>query len=483
LLTLINDILDFSKVEAGKLEYESIEFNLEELVEDCAEVLSEQAHSKNIELICHLESDVHRRVTGDPTRIRQVLTNLTGNAVKFTNTGEVRIHVERLESTPEISALKFSIIDTGVGIAERAIDTVFNSFAQADGSTTRKFGGTGLGLAISRQLIEGMGGRIGVASELGKGSVFWFELEMPVASQTQVGQTQTEALLGQRVLLVEGNTNAREHLENLLSDQGIEADCEQTGSAALQMVRRASNHNTPYDILLFNAQLPDMPGEVLARCIEADPVFDDIKLIPMTHVTQQVKELYPHHNPRIAAHISKPIKRTDLVRVLQRAINNELVDEVAEDKLRSAVRIVYAEIRILVVEDNAVNQEVAIGMLEKIGFQAEVADNGQAGLDRLADETFDLVLMDCQMPVLDGYAATRALRESEVNGEHMPIIALTANAMTGDAEKCLDSGMDDYLSKPFEADALEEKIVFWLSTRISELTLIEDADDQMFKAA
>jgi CheY-like chemotaxis protein len=268
-----------------------------------------------------------------------------------------------------------------------------------------------------------------------------------------------------------------------LSDQGIEADCEQTGSAALQMVRRASNHNTPYDILLFNAQLPDMPGEVLARCIEAAPAFDDIKLIPMTHVTQQVKELYPHHNPRIAAHISKPIKRTDLVRVLQRAINNELVDEVAEDKLRSAVRIVYAEIRILVVEDNAVNQEVAIGMLEKIGFQAEVADNGQAGLDRLADEPFDLVLMDCQMPVLDGYAATRALRESEINGEHMPIIALTANAMTGDAEKCLDSGMDDYLSKPFEADALEEKIVFWLSTRISELTLIEDADDQMFKAA
>ena len=482
LLTLINDILDFSKVEAGKLEYESIEFDLEELVEDCAEVLGEQAYRKNLELICHINNDICRDVIGDPTRIRQVLTNLTGNAVKFTHTGEVRIQIERLDNESDTCSLKFSVIDSGVGIDSKVVDSVFQSFAQADGSTTRKYGGTGLGLAISRQLIEGMGGRIGVNSELGKGSVFWFELDLPSASKSLLELTQLEDLKNKRVLLLEGNSNAREHLDSLLKEHEIQTDSEQSGTLGLQMVRTASNSPDPYDIILFNANLSDMPGAVFAQCIEADPLFDNIHLLPMTYVTQQVPELYPHHNPRITAQISKPVKRSDLRRVLLRAINNESFDQEVESEEYNEIREAYNELRILVIEDNAVNQEVALGMLEKIGFQAEVADNGQIGLDRLEAEFFDLVLMDCQMPVLDGYAATRALREREQGSEHMPVIALTANAMTGDAEKCLDAGMDDYLSKPFEAHALEEKIAFWLSIRLTEL-LANDSPGELDQAA
>jgi len=474
LLTLINDILDFSKVEAGKLEYESIEFDIEELIEDTADVLAEQAHRKGLELICQIDGDVYNKVVGDPTRLRQVLTNLTGNAIKFTSEGSVRIHVEQVESSDKDCTIRISVIDTGVGIAASALDSVFTSFAQADGSTTRKFGGTGLGLAISRNLIEGMGGHIGVTSQLDVGSQFWFELTLSAESTTRIDAKKTNLLQNRRLLIVESEAEVIAQLEVIATEQGILTHSVLTGQDALLALRQAQQRLEQYDFILFNAQLKDMPGVVFARCVEADPVFDEINLVPMTFVTDQVKELYPHHNPRINANISRPVKRHDFASELTRALSDEpQVQDTDSDEMQQ--RAAFSKLHILVVEDNAVNQEVALGMLEKIGFQADVADNGQVCLDMLSNTHFDLVLMDCQMPVLDGYETTQRIRSLNNSLQKIPIIALTANAMTGDADKCFDAGMDDYLSKPFEVSALEEKITFWLSTRLSE---IEDQDVQ-----
>lgn len=479
LLTLINDILDFSKVEAGKLDFEKIEFNLEEVIEGCTLSLSEQANSKNLELMCHINGEVHKTCVGDPTRVRQVLTNLTGNAIKFTSKGQVTISVKQLGSSDKGARLLFSVTDTGVGIASEALESVFQSFAQADGSTTRKYGGTGLGLAISRRLIEGMGGKIGVTSTLGKGSNFWFELTLPCSGETLTSIAKKQTVAAKRVLLVEENDTLANHLQTLLAELSLATTTVQSGAKALEFVRKSLETDTSPELLLFGSRLSDMPGEVFARCIDADPAFDDIRLIPMAYVTDQVPDLYPHKNPRISAQITKPVKRSELGSILECAVRNEVRDDHTIDEGNKKRREAYGKLKILVVEDNAVNQEVALGMLAKIGFDCEVADNGQEGLARLEEDSFDLVLMDCQMPVLDGYAATRELRNSEStkSTKRMPVIALTANAMTGDAEKCLAAGMDDYLSKPFEEHALEEKIAFWLSTHLTELLADDDASN------
>jgi len=487
LLTLINDILDFSKGEAGRIDYESIEFDLEALVEDCGELVSEQAHGKGLELTCHVEAGVGPLVIGDPTRVRQVLTNLAGNAVKFTEQGDIVIRVERAPEAGDPSVLRFSVSDTGVGIAPEAIENVFHSFAQADGSTTRKYGGTGLGLTISRQLIEGMGGQIGVDSEPGRGSTFHFELALPDAAEAAPASPAPLAPLAppvERVLLIEGNENAAGRTRTLLEQLGVVVERVSTGHEALPVLREAIAAERPHELALFSARLADMPGEVLVRCLEADPAFDTLRLVPMTYITEQVLELYPHHNPRVAAQVVKPVRREELIAALTLAVEGAAAAERPAEIEREARRTERAAIRILVVEDNAVNQEVALGMLDQIGFTAEVADNGREGLDRLAAKRFDMVLMDCQMPVLDGYAATRELREAEAREgrAHLPVIALTANAMTGDAEKCLAAGMDDYLSKPFEASALEEKILTRLAAS-EESDTAARADESIDRAA
>jgi len=476
LLTLINDILDFSKVEAGKLDFETINFNLEEVIEGCAISLSEQANTKQLELLCHISGDVHQRVIGDPTRLRQVLTNLMGNAVKFTSEGQVQLSVTLLGKTEQGSRLHFSVSDTGVGIAESALESVFQSFAQADGSTTRKYGGTGLGLAISQRLIEGMGGKIGVKSTVGEGSDFWFELTLPASGETLTAIAARQSVDARRVILIENNATLANHLQTLLAELSLATITVESGALALHEIRRAVDNQQSPDIILFGAHLSDMPGEVFVRCVDADPLYDDIKLVPMAYVTDQAPELYPHKNQRIAAQISKPVQRSELGSILNKAMQERL-DETIVDQTDSAERRqAYQRLKVLIVEDNAVNQEVALGMLDNIGFSADVADNGQEGLDRLAVEAFDLVLMDCQMPVLDGYAATQALREREqMQGiKRIPVIALTANAMTGDMEKCLAAGMDDYLSKPFEKHVLEEKIAFWLSDHLLQFQVSAD---------
>lgn len=478
LLTLINDILDFSKIEAGRLEFESIDFDLETMAEEVTEVLAEQAHSKQLELLCNIDKDVPRFVNGDPTRIRQVLTNLLGNAVKFTNEGEVLVQIAKCsEKKDNPNRLKFSVIDTGVGISESALSKVFESFAQADGSTTRQYGGTGLGLAISKQLIEGMEGNVGAISEVGKGSVFWFELNLTPASD-QVVADNFDNLENKKVLLIDSNVSNRTKLEQLLANYHIDCTPQDSGKGSLDALRQAHNNNDPFDIVLFNSKLSDMPGEVFANCIDADPSYDELKLIPMTNVKDQIPELYPHNNKRISAQLTKPIRSQECLSTLSRVISGESGDTnipLIDDS--NDLESIYSTINILVVEDNLVNQEVAIGMLEMMGFNVEVADNGQEGLDTLTNTeySFDLILMDCQMPVLDGYATTQRIRKLDGPLCKIPIIALTANAMTGDAEKCLAAGMNDYLSKPFEVEVLEEKINHWLEDIINDRKSVEDS--------
>ena len=478
LLSLINDILDFSKIEAGKLSFETIDFNLEELVEGCAIATSDRATGKNIELLCEIDGRLPQIAKGDPTRIRQVLTNLMDNAVKFTAEGQVHLRVSLIESLEHEAVMRFSVSDTGVGIEQSALKTVFHSFAQADESTTRNFGGTGLGLAISRRLIEGMGGNISVSSAIGAGSEFWFVLTLACSGHSLADKARLQSISASSVLLIEERPGSARLMQSLLAELSLSTSIVDSGRQALQHIRAALSEDCMPELVLFNTRLSDMPGDVFVRCMQADPAFDAIRLVPMASVSEQIHELYPHRNARIAAQMSKPLRRSELGLVLQRAMSGTPSESDTAHSPSQARRQVYSHINILLVEDNATNQYLALSVLEKIGYQASLASNGQDALDQLADNEFDLVLMDCQMPILDGYAATRELRQRELHANnataHTPVIALTANAMAGDAEKCLSAGMDDYLSKPFDEDILEEKIAFWLSERLAALMASSD---------
>jgi signal transduction histidine kinase/DNA-binding response OmpR family regulator/HPt (histidine-containing phosphotransfer) domain-containing protein len=467
LLQIINDILDFSKVEAGKLELERVEFCLREAVEETIEIFAGRAHAKGLELACSIEFDVPGTVRGDPTRLRQVLINFVGNAIKFTDSGEV---IVRVRAAGKDGVLRFEVIDTGIGIPAEAQVHIFNAFSQADSFTTRKYGGTGLGLAICRQLAALMGGEIGVHSEVGRGSTFWFEVRLdPVADAAPtLTRLPRMNLLGLRALIVDDNASNREILRQHLQSWGVEVVGAETSAAALGAL---GGDGSLFDFVLVDDQMPVMDGIQLAKLIRKDPRWSSLRLI-----LQSTRD--DHHGgvdsaSLFTAVLTKPLRRSQLFACVTRVMKTQpgaAADaappgSTAVPAAPAAARTVAP--KILLVEDNPVNREVAVGMLESLGCAIDTAENGWLATEAMAITTYDAVLMDCQMPVMDGLTATGEIRRREQTSgaARVPIIALTANAMEGDRERCLGAGMDDFLSKPFTQQQLATLLRRWLALR------------------
>jgi signal transduction histidine kinase/DNA-binding response OmpR family regulator/HPt (histidine-containing phosphotransfer) domain-containing protein len=464
LLEIINDILDFSKVEAGKLELERVEFGLREAVEESLEIFAGRAHAKGLELACAIEPDVPGTVCGDPLRLRQILANFVGNAVKFTDSGEV---IVRVRAVGRDGLLRFEVIDTGIGISEEAQAHIFNAFSQADSFTTRKYGGTGLGLAICRQLADLMGGETGVHSEVNRGSTFWFEV--PLRSFADAMPTVTSVppmtLAGVRALIVDDNASQREILRQHLQSWGVEVVAADTGAAALAAL--SAEDGARFDVGLLDDQMPGMDGIQLAKLIRRQPRWSELRLILLgTRDDHDGSE----SSPLFAAMLTKPLRRAQLFGCLTQVMTMQPgaampASAGSASAAPPAVRTLGPAI--LVVEDNPVNREVAVSMLESLGCTVDTAENGWLALKAMSTATYDAVMMDCQMPVMDGLAATGEMRRREqaAGAARVPIIALTANAMEGDRERCLDAGMDDFLSKPFTQQQLATLLRRWLALR------------------
>jgi two-component system sensor histidine kinase/response regulator len=470
LLGIINDILDLSKIEAGKMVVEHIQFDLDEVLENVAGVIAEKAAAKGLELIFDVDADVPRSLVGDPLRVGQVLINYANNAVKFTERGEIVVHVSALGGDHEV-VLHFSVTDTGIGIDPEQCGRLFESFEQADSSTTRRFGGTGLGLAISRQLAGLMGGEVGVESEPGKGSTFWFTARFGRGAERTRSLLPEPDLRGRRVLVVDDNEHAREVLCELLRSMSFEVACAASGALAVAEIGRAAAAGTPYEVIFLDWQMPDLDGIATARRIRSARPKDCPHLIMVTAFGRE-EVMQPASEAGIDAVLIKPVSASQLFDGLIRVLGGAREGVPAGDREGVAVGpppelgpITGA--RILLVEDNELNQEVATALLGEAGFEVEVAGNGAVALDRLAGETgggFDLVLMDMQMPVMDGLTATRAIRRRPELAD-LPIVAMTANAMAGDRERCLEAGMNDHMTKPIDPDELWTQLRRWIRPR------------------
>ncbi|MCK9394932.1 MAG: response regulator [Methylobacter sp.] len=455
LLTIINDILDFSKLEAGKIELEQIEFNLQDLVEEVCSLLSSRAHSKGLELNCFLPASLPLRWHGDPTRIRQVLTNLIGNAVKFTEQGEVSVKVSVPENNE--AGLRFEVVDTGIGITAEAQTRLFQAFSQADSSTSRRYGGTGLGLSISKDLVVLMDGSIGVESALGQGANFWFTLPLePVANDVPVPQAN---FIDKRALIVDDNATNRMILNHYLSNWGFTLSEADNGPAALAELEAAALRNEPYDLLLSDMQMPDMDGFALDRAIAGKPAIADTPRILLS--SGSIGSEAERRASGFTQSLLKPVRQSQLFDAIIDALQLSGQKTAAVAKVKEALPD-YSGNRVLVVEDNKVNQKVILSQLAKFQLKPDLANNGQVALDMLERQAYDLVFMDCQMPVMDGYEATRIFREREDGKPRTPITALTAHASAGEREKCLSAGMDDYLSKPASRADLAVVLARWL---------------------
>jgi signal transduction histidine kinase/CheY-like chemotaxis protein/HPt (histidine-containing phosphotransfer) domain-containing protein len=476
LLSLINDILDFSKIEARKLELETLDFDLRSTLADITEMLAEKAHAKRLELVCLVDPEVPSLLRGDPGRLRQVIMNLAHNALKFTDKGEVSIRTS-LESEDERKAtVRFSVMDTGIGIPQDRLFILFSPFTQVDGSTTRKYGGTGLGLAISKQLAELLGGDIGAVSEPGRGSTFWFTAVFEKQPEANAAALDPCAdIKGINVLVVDDNQTNRLLASTLLRSWGCRFDEAADAEAALAKLRNAAQRGEPYEIALLDMLMPEVDGVELGRRIKADPEIVSTHLIMMTSVAQR-GDTANLERIGFSGYLSKPIRQSQLRECLSLVMGKPVQAPSGHMPSRAIItRHSVAEaakrrVRILLAEDNITNQQVALAILKKLGYRADVAANGLEAVHALRTIPYDLVLMDCQMPEMDGYEATRLIRDksSGVLNSGVPIIAMTAHAMKGDREKCIKEGMSDYIAKPVQPQDLADILARWLPGALRE---------------
>jgi PAS domain S-box-containing protein len=484
LLGVIDDILDFSKVEAGKLAIDTVCFDLQSLLDDFVGMMGERARDKQLEFVCAVAPEVCFLLQGDPGRLRQVLLNLAGNAIKFTQQGKVAVSVDLISETDAEVWLRFAVRDTGIGIPVDKQHLLFSSFTQVDTSSTRQYGGTGLGLAISKKLVELMGGRIGLESKEDEGSEFWFTLRLSKQlPKRQTGLPQA-AMKGARILVVDDNATNREVLTAQMQSWGAMIDSVESGSAALTCLRDAVTAGSPFQLAVLDMMMPDMDGETLGRAILADSTLMSTPLVMMTSLGQRGDALRLK-DIGFAAYLVKPVRQSDLfdcaMTILSEEQQNSTHSLVTRHSLVAARR---ASARILLVEDNLTNQEVACGMLRRLGWSADVACDGKLAVQALETNSYDLVLMDVQMPEMDGYEATRIIRDlhTPVLNHSVPIIAITAHAMTGDAEKCLTAGMSDYIAKPINPKILGNVVEKWLSQKVhcaqGEVSVELTADDK-----
>jgi PAS domain S-box-containing protein len=478
LLTIINDILDFSKIEAGKLRFETIDFDLQSTLESNVDILAANAHRKGLELHLFVESDVPTNLRGDPTRLRQVVTNLVGNAVKFTEKGEVMVRVTKQKETDADASLHFAISDTGIGISPEGQAKLFQAFSQADMSTTRKFGGTGLGLAICKRLVELMGGEIGVTSEAGKGSTFWFTARFakqtdgakPIVRAAPVVHANVE---GARALIVDDNATNRKILEYQLRMWKMKPASIASPREALDLLRSEAARGHPFALVVLDFQMPEMDGLELARAISADPKLAGVHMVMLSSMHGRSKP-EGFQDAGVEAWLSKPAKQSQLFDTITTVMSGAMAEVQAAAPV-AAPAAAARPLRILLAEDNQVNQQVAQLQLKKLGYAADIANDGQQAVQAAAQKQYDVILMDCQMPVLDGYEATREIRQREGTSRHTYIVALTANALGGDREKCLAAGMDDYLTKPLRVEELKRALEKSPSTAPPPPALVEDA--------
>jgi len=468
LLDVINDILDFSKLEAGKLVLDSDDFDLRRLVEEVGDLLAPAAYAKGLELLVDFDPTAVRSVCGDHVRVRQVLLNLASNAVKFTSEGEVQIKVTSTPVDGGLVSLHVEVVDTGIGIAEADQPRVFESFSQADASTTRRYGGTGLGLAISRRLVEAMDGELGVRSTPGVGSTFWFDLRLPVAEASAHALPDllvAGALPARlRALVVDDNATNRTILTAQLSAWGITVDVVDGAAHALAALRTARTSRRRYDFAILDMLMPDVDGLELARLVSTNPATAGLPMIMLSSAPRVPQQTLQEVG--VARWLNKPVRAAALYDAVVRLVadHGRRTDEAEPERRRPLVAAPEPKGergRVLVVEDNELNQLVARGMVERLGFATDVACNGVEALEALAASTYAVVLMDCHMPVMDGFAATQRIREVERGRRRTPVVALTASALVSDRERCLGAGMDDYVAKPIDPDALAAVLARW----------------------
>ncbi len=467
LLTIINDILDFSKIEAGRVTLEAVPFDVGLAVEEVGELLSGVAQEKGLDLIVRVAPDVPRHLVGDPGRVRQIVINLVGNALKFTPRGHVLLEVECEERTDRDARLRVAVTDTGIGIPEDKLDHIFDKFTQVDASTTRRYGGTGLGLAISKELVSLMGGTLSATSRLGEGSTLWATVRFPLADEPPAPLPRVE-LAGIRALVVDDNAVNRQVLREVLASWKMRTGEADSADAALTALREASLTGDPYRITITDYAMPEMDGEALGRAIKADPVLQDTALVLLTSISHQ-GDASRFREAGFAAYLVKPVRPSYLMDALATAWAGGLAEAPVTRPVAKAQRAVTPtatgrtlQARVLLAEDNLINQQVAVGILAKFGCQVEVAASGREALECLARSPYDVVFMDCEMPEMDGYAATAEIRRREGPVRRVPIVAMTAHALAGAREKCLDAGMDDYISKPVEVPAIEAVLRRWV---------------------